>query len=98
MSADRFVESMYHEFEQRRRPVEGSISLDPSASSWSHVARSCQRNAESRPAFLRRRRVAAPVDLTGYWVAVVTEDWRWRMVTPLKGDAASIPGTPRPGQ
>jgi hypothetical protein len=24
-------------------------------------------------------------------VAVVTEDWRWRMVTPLKGDAASIP-------
>ena len=34
---------------------------------------------------------AAPVDLTGYWVSVVTEDWRWRMVTPLKGDAASIP-------
>jgi hypothetical protein len=24
-------------------------------------------------------------------VSVVTEDWRWRMVTPLKGDAASIP-------
>jgi hypothetical protein len=33
----------------------------------------------------------APVDLTGYWVAYVTEDWRWRMVTPLKGDAASVP-------
>src|SRR5258708_7227950 len=33
----------------------------------------------------------APVDFTGYWVAYVTEDWRWRMVTPLKGDAASIP-------
>jgi hypothetical protein len=33
----------------------------------------------------------APIDLTGYWVAYVTEDWRWRMVTPLKGDAASIP-------
>jgi hypothetical protein len=33
----------------------------------------------------------APVDLTGYWVSYVTEDWRWRMVTPLKGDAASIP-------
>jgi hypothetical protein len=33
----------------------------------------------------------APVDLTGYWVSVVTEDWRWRMVTPLKGDAASVP-------
>src|ERR1700678_396716 len=33
----------------------------------------------------------APIDLTGYWVAYVTEDWRWRMVTPLKGDAASVP-------
>jgi len=30
-------------------------------------------------------------DLTGYWVSVVTEDYRWRMITPLKGDAASIP-------
>jgi hypothetical protein len=34
---------------------------------------------------------AAPVDLTGTWVSVVTEDWRWRMVTPLKGDSASVP-------
>jgi hypothetical protein len=34
---------------------------------------------------------AAPVDLTGLWVAPIMEDWRWRMVTPLKGDAASIP-------
>jgi hypothetical protein len=34
---------------------------------------------------------AAPVDLTGNWVAIVTEDWRWRMVTPLKGDSASVP-------
>jgi hypothetical protein len=33
----------------------------------------------------------ASADFTGYWVAYVTEDWRWRMVTPLKGDAASIP-------
>jgi hypothetical protein len=34
---------------------------------------------------------AAPIDLTGYWVSVVTEDWRWRMVTPPKGDFASVP-------
>jgi hypothetical protein len=33
----------------------------------------------------------APIDLTGYWVALVTEDWRWRMVTPKKGDYPSIP-------
>jgi len=34
---------------------------------------------------------AAPIDLTGYWVSVVTEDWRWRMLTPQKGDYASVP-------
>jgi hypothetical protein len=37
---------------------------------------------------------AAPVDLTGYWVSVVTEDWRWRMVTPIHGDFAGIPLNP----
>jgi hypothetical protein len=36
-------------------------------------------------------RAAAPVDLTGYWVSIVTEDWRWRMITPPKGDYASVP-------
>ncbi len=38
-------------------------------------------------------KAAAPIDLTGYWVAIVTEDWRWRMVTPAKGDYASVPIT-----
>jgi hypothetical protein len=33
----------------------------------------------------------APIDLIGNWVAIVTEDYRWRMVTPPKGDVASIP-------
>jgi hypothetical protein len=33
------------------------------------------------------------VDLTGTWVALVTEDWRWRMMTPPKGDYSSIPLT-----
>jgi hypothetical protein len=38
-------------------------------------------------------RADAPLDLTGYWVSVVTQDWRWRMVTPAKGDYAGIPIT-----
>src|ERR1044071_909235 len=33
----------------------------------------------------------APVDLTGYWVSVVSEDWRHRMTTPRKGDYESLP-------
>jgi hypothetical protein len=37
---------------------------------------------------------AALVDLEGYWVSVVTEDWRWRMITPPKGDYASLPLNP----
>ena len=36
-------------------------------------------------------KAAAPFDPTGYWVAIVSEDWRWRMVTPAKGDVVSIP-------
>ncbi len=36
-------------------------------------------------------KASAPVDLTGYWVAFVTEDWRYRMVTPPKGDYRGVP-------
>jgi hypothetical protein len=36
----------------------------------------------------------APIDLTGYWTAVVTEDWHVRMLTPSKGDFGSgVAGT-----
>ena len=36
-------------------------------------------------------RTSAPEDLTGYWVSLVTEDWRWRMVTPARGDYDGVP-------
>jgi hypothetical protein len=35
----------------------------------------------------------APVDFTGTWVSIVTEDWIERMVTPRKGDFANLPLT-----
>lgn len=38
-------------------------------------------------------RASAPVDLTGYWVSVINEDWRYRMVTPPKGDYRGVPIT-----
>jgi len=34
---------------------------------------------------------ASLIDLTGYWVSVVDEDWRFRMMTPPKGDYAQVP-------
>jgi hypothetical protein len=39
-------------------------------------------------------RDAAPIDLTGYWVSYVTENWRYRMVTPAKGEYRRIPSSP----
>jgi hypothetical protein len=33
---------------------------------------------------------AAAFDMTGYWVSIVTEDWRWRMF-PNKGDYGGVP-------
>jgi len=50
-----------------------------------------QQQPPSTPQTPSTPRAAAPYDLTGYWVSVVTEDWRWRMVTPPKGDYISIP-------
>jgi hypothetical protein len=50
-----------------------------------------QAPAPAKPEAPKTARQAAPIDLTGNWVSVVSEDWRWRMVTPLKGDAASVP-------
>ncbi len=52
------------------------------------------RGGGQAPAAPQDPRAAAPVDLTGYWVAAITEDWRFRMVTPPKGDFASVPLNP----
>src|SRR4029434_10890364 len=38
--------------------------------------------------------LGAPIDLTGYWVSYVTENWRYRMVTPAKGEYRRIPASP----
>jgi hypothetical protein len=54
-----------------------------------------QRTASPSPAqALKTPKEAAPIDLTGNWVSVVTEDWRWRMLIPKKGDYSSVPLSP----
>jgi hypothetical protein len=47
--------------------------------------------AEQRGGAAASARADAPIDLTGQWVAIISEDWRWRMITPPKGDIVSIP-------
>jgi hypothetical protein len=36
----------------------------------------------------------APVDITGHWVSLITDDWVYRMITPAKGDYAYVPLNP----
>ena len=38
-------------------------------------------------------RDSAAIDITGYWVSYVTENWRYRMVTPAKGEYRRIPAS-----
>jgi hypothetical protein len=45
------------------------------------------RGAQPRPT----AKAAAGLDLTGMWVSIVSEDWRYRMLTPQKGDYTSLP-------
>ena len=48
-----------------------------------------QRGAPPAPPVVGRP--GAPFDLTGYWVALVSDDWRYRMLTPPKGNADYLP-------
>jgi len=52
-----------------------------------------QRGRGAPPGPAPTPREAAPIDLTGNWVSIVTQDWRWRMVTPAKGDYQGVPLT-----
>ena len=60
--------------------------------SWTIVALSGQgRGGAPPPAAPPTPRAAALFDITGYWVSLVTEDWRYRQFTPAKGDYVSVP-------
>ncbi len=45
------------------------------------------------PAAPPTARSTDPIDVTGYWVSLITEDWRWRMIMPARGDYQSVPIT-----
>ena len=53
-----------------------------------------QRGGRGAPQAPPTPRAAAPFDLTGQWVSLITEDWRHRQFTPPKGDYASLPLSP----
>ena len=72
----------------RRRHRRGRCS-----SRLSPDRRPCARNSKAA-APPTSARDPAPIDLTGYWVSYVTENWRYRMVTPAKGEYRRIPASP----
>jgi hypothetical protein len=49
------------------------------------------RGGPGTPQVAASGRAQAPFDLSGYWVAMVTDDWRYRMLTPPKGNADYMP-------
>ncbi|MBI2149160.1 MAG: hypothetical protein HYU27_00960 [Acidobacteria bacterium] len=51
-----------------------------------------QRGRGAQPASTAK--AGAPADLTGYWVSVISEDWKFRMVTPPKGQYGNVPLSP----
>jgi|SRR5215831_178231 len=53
------------------------------------VIASAQRGGPPQPPPTPRAQAA--FDITGYWVSLVNEDWRYRMATPSKGDYAGVP-------
>ena len=44
-----------------------------------------------QPAAQTSARASAPIDITGHWVSLITDDWVYRMITPAKGDYSYVP-------
>jgi hypothetical protein len=70
-----------------KRPMLALMAIAAVAAATPIVAQRGQRGQQPP----QSPRAIAPKDFTGYWVSVVTEDWRWRMVTPARGDYDSVP-------
>jgi hypothetical protein len=69
--------------------IAGALALAPLGSSSAF--------AQGGPGGLRPQgppptpKAAALVDLTGNWVSIIDDEWRWRMITPAKGDFSFLP-------
>src|SRR5687767_4537429 len=69
----------------------GRLAIAAAVSLLASVAVGAQQPGRGAPP---SGRSAAAIDLTGYWVSVIVEDWKWRMVTPNKGVYEAIPLNP----
>jgi hypothetical protein len=50
-----------------------------------------QARGQAAPTAPTTGRAGAPIDITGHWVSLITDDWVFRMITPAKGDYSFLP-------
>jgi hypothetical protein len=76
--------------QQPARPPAGQVAppANPYGEPPAEGREGMEQGGAQRP---QNPKALAPIDLTGYWVSLVTDDWRWRMVTPPKGDYLYLP-------
>jgi hypothetical protein len=63
--------------------VAGNVAVTATAES--------QARRGAQPAPPSTGRAGAPIDITGHWVSLITDDWVYRMITPAKGDFSYVP-------
>jgi hypothetical protein len=71
-----------------------ALFLVPAARVGAQGGASNQPPANIQAPTAKTPRAVAPKDLTGYWVSVVTELWRYRMIVPDKNDYEYVPLNP----
>ena len=84
-TTDMFIEAMYAEYREDTMTLQSRRQVSAAALAAALVGRAVLLAAQSAP------REQAPLDVIGYWVSIVTEDWHERMMTPRHGDYASLP-------
>ena len=89
-TTDMFVEAIYNGSEEIdghavRLPELAVRSIALAARAGARNATSQRRGARARGARRTRRAPTHRSISPGYWVAIISEDWRWRMVTPAEG-------------
>lgn len=67
----------------------GSAAL--AASAVLVAAADAQPRGSAQPQAQATGRAAAPFDIAGHWVSLITDDWVYRMITPAKGDVSYVP-------
>src|SRR3954462_9032359 len=72
----------------------GAAALSLALGALSQAGVAAQQPPAAAAAAPATAQAQAPIDLTGYWVPVVTEDWRFRMLTAPKGDYGGVPLSP----